>query len=182
MNTFVPSLTENLFMRRIGWCACLTFLVVPAFAQERLTLDALACKRFCELEQIYRTLSPGTLPQGFLRGRVVYSPCESLPGPREKLNNFAWKGKHFHGDGLINQFRGVKCIKACIYLGDSWLDGKQAHILDYENTSLAWRDVRDEMREVGDGLYLGAMYLRRCPQPRLKVMFILERECGGCVK
>ena len=78
---------------------------------------------------------------------------------------------------LINQFRGLRFIRANVALGDSWLDGRPAHVLDYQKTSLIWNDVRDEAREVSPGVYLGAMYLRRCPEPRLKVMFVLETEC-----
>jgi hypothetical protein len=75
---------------------------------------------------------------------------------------------------LVNQWAGVRAIRASVCPGPSWLDGKPAIILDYSATSRVWSDVRDEMREVSPGLYLGAMYLRRCPEPRLKLYFVLQ--------
>jgi len=129
-----------------------------------------------ELEAVYRAAAPGDVPSGFVRGRTVYNPCAPLPGPRTHLANAVWKGKHFCPEQatLVNQFAGVRAIRAEIYPGQSLLDGGPAHILDYADTSLIWRSVRDEMREVAPGLYVGAMYIRDCPHPRLKTLFILE--------
>ncbi len=166
---------------RLGWIALLVpvFAVVTLRADERptYTLDDLARRPWCELEALYRSADPGPAPNGFLRGHVVYRPDDLLAGPRAKFANFTWQGKHFSDGALINQFRGIRFIRANVALGDSWLDGRPAHVLDYQKTSLIWNDVRDEAREVSPGVYLGAMYLRRCPEPRLKVMFILETEC-----
>lgn len=150
--------------------------MTPADDAPVYTLDNLACRSWCELEAIYRAASPGNAPCGFFRGRTVYRKSEHLSGPREAITNFAWQGKHFTDGALINQFRGLKLIRAEVGPGDSWLDGRPAHILDYRDTSVLWRDVRDEMREVSPGVYVGAMYLHRCPEPRLKVLFILERD------
>ena len=36
-------------------------------------------------------------------------------------------------------------------------------------------DVRDEMREVSPGVYLGVMYVRKCPEPKLAMFFALTR-------
>jgi hypothetical protein len=130
------------------------------------------------LEQIYRAAEPGARPAGFYRGHVVLPPCSFLAGPRAKTSNFLWQGKHFCDDTLINQWRGVRLIQAQVAPGESWLDGRPAHILDYQHTSILWRDVRDETREVSPGVYIGAMYLRRCPEPRLKLLFLLEKDCG----
>lgn len=148
--------------------------IVPAARADGHTFDDLICRSWCELEAIYRAASPGTVPCGFYRGHVVYREDDFLAGPRAKLNNFAWQGKHFYGDSLINQFRGVKMIRAKVAPGESWLDGRPALILDYHHTSLFWKDVRDEMREVSPGVYVGAMYLRRPHEPKLKVLFVVE--------
>jgi hypothetical protein len=155
------------------------FAVMTLRADERptYTLDDLARRPWCELEAIYRRADPGPAPAGFMRGHVVYPPDQFLAGPREKFANFAWQGKHFSEGALINQWRGLRFIRAEVALGESWLDCRPAHILDYQNTSHIWKDVRDETREVSPGVYLGAMYLRRCPEPRLKEFFILETGC-----
>ena len=153
--------------------------IASASAQERTvhSMESLSRRSFSELECIYRAAEPGNRPEGFHRGHVVLPPCDFLAGPRAKVSNFLWQGKHFCDDSLVNQFRGAKFIKAQVASGDSWLDGRPAHILDYQQTSRLWADVRDEAREVSPGVYLGAMYLRRCPEPKLKLIFILERDC-----
>jgi hypothetical protein len=166
---------------RLVWIAIVlpifTVLALRADEPFAYTLDDLARRPWCELEAIYRRAGPGSAPNGFLRGHVVYRPDDFLAGPREKFANFTWLGKHFSDGALINQFRGLRFIRANVALGESWLDGRPAHVLDYQNTSHIWKDVRDEAREVSPGVYIGAMYLRRCPEPRLKVLFILEADC-----
>jgi hypothetical protein len=44
-------------------------------------------------------------------------------------------------------------------MAPSWLDNQPAIILDYSKTSLVARSVRDEIREVGPGTYLGIVYI-----------------------
>jgi hypothetical protein len=144
-----------------------------------LTFERLTCMSFAELEALYRCSAPGKLPCGFARGKSFYNPCEFLPGPRTHVANTLWKGKHFCPEDatLVNQWVGIKCIRANICLGESWLDGRPSHILDYSATSHLWRNARDEMREVCPGLYVGAMYVRGHHGCRLKTLFVLE-ECG----
>jgi len=45
-----------------------------------------------------------------------------------------------------------------VYRDESWFDGKEAIILDYSKTSLVAHWIRDEIREVAPGLYLGIVY------------------------
>jgi hypothetical protein len=146
------------------------------------SLEQLAACPWPELERLYRQAAPGAIPNGFARGRVVYPACEPFGGAKAQAASLVWRGKHFcTTDGtLINQWLGVRAIRARVGYGPSWLDGRPAIILDYACTSRRWADVRDEMREVGPGVYLGAMYLRRCPEPRLKLFFILEAEPSEC--
>jgi hypothetical protein len=146
------------------------------------SLDALAALPWPELEHLYRQATPGAVPDGFARGRVVYPPWERHGGAKARAAGLFWRGKHFcAADGtLVNQWLAVRAIRARVGYGASWLDGRPAIVLDYCGTSHRWADVRDEMREVGPGLYLGAMYLRGCPEPRLKLFFVLQVEPGGC--
>jgi hypothetical protein len=145
-----------------------------------LCFENLVRMNWCELEQIYRQAKPGSVPVGFARGQVVYSPCELLAASKGRLASLVWHGKIFGCDGtLINQWTGLRAIRAKVELGPSWLDGEQAIILDYCGMSRVWHDVRDEMREVAPGLYVGAMYRRRCPCPELKVFFVLQA-CDRC--
>ena len=56
---------------------------------------------------------------------------------------------------------GFKLIRAKVYKEGSWLDGKEAIILDYSKTSLVAQWIRDEIREVAPRLYLGLVFWER---------------------
>lgn len=146
------------------------------------SLDQLAGLSWGELEALYRSATPGNVPEGFARGRVVYPPGTPLSGVKAWSAGLLWQGKHFNSSEgmLINQWLGLRAIRARVSPGPSWLDGQPALILDYAETSWWWADVRDEMREVSPGLYVGAMYLRRCPEPQLKLLFLLEAKAPHC--
>jgi hypothetical protein len=133
-----------------------------------------------ELEQLYRCAEAGDVPAGFLHGKALYCPSEPFARAKSRVSGFLWQGKVFDpcDQMLVNQWRGVRAVRARVYAGTSWLDGGPAIIMDYRGLSCVWADVRDEMRQVGPNLYLGIMYRRRCPQPRLKMFFVLEA-CPG---
>jgi len=44
---------------------------------------------------------------------------------------------------------------------DSWYDGKPCIVLDYSKTSIVAHLVRDEIREIAPGVYLGLVFLGR---------------------
>src|SRR5262245_23747786 len=139
------------------------------------SLDDLARMSYPDLEQLYRAAPVGSVPCGYTCGRAIYCLDKPLNGVRSKVTSLLWHGKHFRGDGtLINQWSGVKAIKARVCYGTSWLDCGPAIIMDYSGTSLVWRDVRDELREVAPGLYLGLMYRRRSAGPKFVTYFALE--------
>lgn len=173
-------------LRRKGWAVVVGLAMLPAALQAanpptRLCdLDGLST---CALEALYRAAEPGAIPCGFQRGRVFY-PCDTpLAGCREKIANLLWRGKHIDCCRLtsINQWPGLKAIRSEVSVGDSWLDGKPAIVLDYRRSSFLWRDVRDEMRQIAPGLYLGIMVLDRCPCPQRKLFFAIET-AGCCPK
>jgi hypothetical protein len=141
-------------------------------------LDQLASLSWCELDQLYRQSSSGSIPDGYACGKVCYCPCERHAGMRKHCAEMLWKGKHFCAEEgtLINQFLGFKAIHARVYYGPSWLDGKESIILDYCGESHVWADMRAEMREVAPGLYVGVEFLRRCPEPKLKLIFCLQAQ------
>ncbi len=144
------------------------------------SIEQLADLSWCELEALYRHSAPCDSPAGYLRGLPLYDPAKRLSGLRSKVVGALWRGKHFRCDSLINQWCGVRAIRAEIYHGTSWLDGGPALIMDYGNSSWVWRDVRDELREVAPGLYLGVMFRRRCPHPHLKMFFALDGRTPAC--
>jgi len=163
-----------------SWCL-LKVLLAPwearAAAPTPLCLEQLACLSWCELEQLYRRATPGTIPDGYLRGRAIYCPCDPLSSARSKVSQSLWHGKHFcPADGaLINQWcLGTQAVRARVCYGASWLDGQPSIVMDYRGMSYVWGDVRDEIREVAPGLYLGLMYRCKAGQPRMKLFFALQ--------
>jgi hypothetical protein len=80
---------------------------------------------------------------------------------------------------MINRLAGGReAVTASVYVGESWLDGKPSLILDYAG-SKSFGDVRDEMREVSPGFFVGLTYVRKCPAPKLAMFFALDAS-GGC--
>jgi hypothetical protein len=139
------------------------------------SLEQLARLSYCELEQLYRAAEPGVMPACYARGRAIYCPDKPLAGPRSRITHLLWHGKEFHCDGtLINQWCGIKAIRARVCYGTSWLDGGPSIIMDYRGMSHVWHDVRDELRQVGPCLYLGAMYRCQGSQPKFVMYFALE--------
>jgi len=53
---------------------------------------------------------------------------------------------------------GHRAIVAQVYKGQSWFDGKECIVLDYSQTSFVAQKIRDEIREVSPGVYLGLVY------------------------
>jgi hypothetical protein len=140
-----------------------------------LSLKSLACLSRAELEQLYLQAGPGTIATGYARGRAIHCPGTRLARTRSWVTNLLWRGKIFHDDcTMVNRWCAGKAITANVYYGESWLDGKPSIILDYCGTSRVWADVRDEIREVAPGLFLGLMFERRCPEPHFRMFFALE--------
>lgn len=148
----------------------------PTALAPALCLEQLAGMSWCALEELYRQAPPGTIPAGYTRGRAIYCPGAALTPARSKMTQTMWHGKHFcPADGtLINQWCFGRAVRARVCYGDSWLDGKPSILMDYRGMSRVWSDVRDEVREVAPGLYLGLMYRCKSGQPRMKMFFALE--------
>jgi hypothetical protein len=56
---------------------------------------------------------------------------------------------------------GAKLIAAKVYRGKSWLDDKDTIVIDYSETSTVAKAIRDEIREIEPGVYLGKVWLGR---------------------
>src|SRR4051812_24695476 len=143
------------------------------------SLDQLAQMSWPELEQLYCAAEPGEIPQGYTHGRAIYCPDSRFAGPRSRMTRALWHGKLFDATGstLVNQWCGFRAIRAQVCYGPSWLDGKPSIIMDYSATSHVWANVRDEIREVAPGLYLGRMYRRKDCGPEFQFFFALEAGC-----
>ncbi|KYC40756.1 hypothetical protein WA1_24275 [Scytonema hofmannii PCC 7110] len=116
-----------------------------------------------ELDELYKNSSIGTIPEGNGKGTVITIGGFGL-GPVLSLliRLIAWQGKVFYGDreSLLNKltpFR-IRLVKAEVYKGESWLCDGESIILDYSKTSFVAQKIRDEIREVAPGIYLGNAY------------------------
>ena len=120
-----------------------------------------------ELDEIYRQASPGELPRGDTRGTAILAGSLFSKTVAALARLFAWQGKVFDifsADGqsgvLVNKILplGLSFIVAKVYREASWLDGKDTIVIDYSKTSLLARVIRDEIREVEPGVYLGKVW------------------------
>ena len=145
------------------------------------SIEQLARLSPCELDCLYRQATADAIPLGFLRG--IARPPAGKPASRlrQGIINGVWLGKEFRADQtLINHWCGLKAIKANVYIGSSWVDGQPAIVMDYRGSSLVWANIRDEMRPVAPGVYLGFMFRQRhCREPKFRMHFMLE-PLGPC--
>ena len=128
-----------------------------------VTLTDLTTMSQAELDDLFRRSPSGEIPNGDALGTVVVAPGTEVEGPTMIFARWlAWQGKVFYrAQGyLLNKVGplGFHLVKAKVYLAPSWFDGKPAVILDYSKTSLLARKVRDEIREVSPGTYLGIVF------------------------
>ncbi|GAA0908859.1 hypothetical protein [Streptomyces thermoalcalitolerans] len=117
-----------------------------------------------ELVELFGKSPAGDLPKGPLEGTgIVRWGGRWLARPFAWLVRVAvWRGKVFDPEGyLSNRMTSfdVLAILAQVYKGPSLLDGQECIVIDYSRISLAARGVRDEMRQVDQGLYLGVVWL-----------------------
>jgi len=134
----------------------------------------------CELEQLYRAAAPATAPDGFVKGRAIWLDTKH-PVLKSRATQILWQGKYFLDDATIrNRVFGIRAFRADVFNGESWLDGGPSLIMDYQNSSKLFSDVRDEVRELSPGLYIGITYLRKCPTPELAMFFALEDRKSKC--
>lgn len=121
-----------------------------------------------QLDSIFRAGTAGDIPSGEGEGTAIIAPGYDVSDTIAKfVHIFTWKGKVFERDPanaargwLKNRLLllGTKGIVAEVYKGDSWLDGKECIVLDYSHTSIVAQWIRDEIRQVSPGVYLGVVY------------------------
>lgn len=129
-----------------------------------------------ELDELYTNSPIGAMPKGDSQGTAVIAPGTSLAKVLAFfIRLIAWQGKVFYPQEtyLLNKVSPLqmRSIKAQVYKGDSWLDGKETLVLDYSKTSFVAQKIRDEIREVAPGIYLGKVYWGN---QRTPLDFILE--------
>lgn len=134
-----------------------------------------------ELDDVFHRSPAGPIPYGNADGRAIVMPGTPVePILATIAHLLAWRGKIVDAatSTLKNKLTpfDIPLIKAEVYKETSWFDGEEAIILDYSKTSTVAHKVRDEIREVDPGLYLGQVFWGR----RRIAMFILNfRALGG---
>jgi len=114
------------------------------------------------LDNLYKTLPAGPIPNGKARGRAAFFPGTLLGTVTQIATALFWQGKIFDlKDGsMANRILGFTAIKAKIFYGKSKLDSRKSIILDYAETSRAAGMIIDEIRLVAPNIYLGRGYMR----------------------
>jgi hypothetical protein len=115
-----------------------------------------------ELDHLFSSSPAGPTPTGVGDGTVILAPGTPVATGLQPLLHLAWQGKVFYPErsDLLNRIGplGLLFARAQVYRDKSWVDGRDAIILDYSLSSLPFRAVRDEIREVASGLYLGVVF------------------------
>ena len=116
-----------------------------------------------DLDALFSANEAGPIPDGQANGTAIIAPgTVFIPQIAALVNVFAWQGKVFDAKAGLLRNRilplGLNAIVAKIYKAPSWLDGKECIVLDYSETSLVAQWIRDEIRLIQPGLYLGKVY------------------------
>ena len=116
-----------------------------------------------QLDDLFSGSLAGEIPNGEGNGTAIIASGTSFSAEIASLINiFAWQGKTFdaaHGT-LTNRLSafGLNAIVAEVYKATSWFDNKECIVLDYSKTSLVAKHIRDEIRQISPGTYLGLVY------------------------
>jgi len=128
-----------------------------------ITVSDLLKMSQAQLDELFTNSPPGEIPDGEAKGTAIIAPGTTYSDEiADFINHFAWQGKNFDAKkgALRNRILpfGLNAIIAKVYKAPSWLDGKECIVLDYSETSLLAHWIRDEIREIAPGLYLGKVY------------------------
>ena len=122
-----------------------------------------------ELDALYRSAAAGTVPTGDTRGTAIVGGALLAKVYARIARLFFWQGKIFDifcppdSGVLVNKITpfSLTFVIAKVYKQASWLDGKETIVIDYSRTSFVARKVRDEIREIEPGVYLGKVWWGR---------------------
>ncbi len=120
-----------------------------------------------ELDEIYKNAEAGEIPTGDTKGTAIFAGSGLAKMIAILANIFIWKGKVFdmfcnNGQAgvLVNKISpfALKFIVAKVYRDKSWMDDRDTIVIDYSSTSFFARVIRDEIREIEPGVYLGKVW------------------------
>ena len=116
-----------------------------------------------QLDDLFEKSPAGDIPDGEGKGTAIIAPGTTYTEDiAQFISHFSWHGKVFDSEKgfLLNEILplGVRAIIAKVYKAPSWLDGKECIVLDYSETSILAHWIRDEIRNIAPGIYLGKVY------------------------
>jgi hypothetical protein len=160
-------------------------------------LDALLDRNGQELQRMYEGARVPMIGDvaGDLRGRMLAWPSlESRPGVAGAIRAFAgarsfpWKGKSFFpksalgGDGINRVFSDrLRLFRFETFIAPSRAGAFDALQLDYDlpGNPPVIRSIKDEIRELEPGLWLGQAWLKTKKREILWLYFALARTDAG---
>ena len=116
-----------------------------------------------QLDELFTKSKAGPIPDGPATGTAIIAAGTTFtPAIAAAVSLFVWQGKNFDAKHGVLRNRitalGLNAIVASVYKGPSWLDKKECIILDYSKTSIVAQWIRDEIRQIEPGTYLGKVY------------------------
>jgi hypothetical protein len=119
-----------------------------------------------QLDDCFKSGAPGPIPNGEAKGTAIVAPGTVFNKETAAfISIFTWQGKTFDAQAGVLRNRisvfGISAIVAKVYQGASWFDNKECVVLDYSETSMVAHWVRDEIRLISPGLYLGLVYWKK---------------------
>lgn len=132
-----------------------------------ITVKSWLSKSREELDEIYRKAKPGNIPSGDTHGTAILAGSVFSKIVAAFARLLAWQGKVFdlfcpggQAGVLVNKITpfSLSFIVAKVYRDKSWLDGEDTIVIDYSKTSFVAKVIRDEIREIEPGVYLGKVW------------------------
>jgi len=132
-----------------------------------------------QLDQLFSSSPAGDIPNGPAKGTaIIASGTKFSPEIAEFVSLFVWQGKTFDAQRGVLRNRilpiGLNAIIATVYKDKSWLDQQECVVLDYSETSLVARWIRDEIRLIAPNFYLGRVYWDKKPLIHFALQFQQE--------
>ena len=123
-----------------------------------------------ELNVLFGERPAGPIPSGIGHGTAIVAAGSKAARPlAEVAKMLFWQGKVFDADrhDLLNLLTplSLRAIRAQVYEEASWIDEKPCIVLDYSKSSIVARPIRDEIRQLEDGTYLGVVFVGKRQLP-----------------
>jgi hypothetical protein len=132
------------------------------------------------LDDLYASGEAVPLPTGLARTIALPFPDSGFTPVLSVATRAIWQGMSVDADQarLVNRVLGFSVVPARIYEGESWFDDRAATIVDHAETSATFRNMRDEIRRIADGLFLGRTYYRSGSNPRGRFLMNFVMDYG----